>query len=168
MAPFQCPLWAQKRTFDFVGRLKTLMTIDVRECTFAIVIKDVAINEIINLRRGGVSESGWAGCVRREDVERWSVVGKTDVASAFDIVAVEIAKNYAAEIFTWDFCESVVNELFSVLTEFQSSEEGFDTPSKFWEVYLAFDDSEDAALEAEIEQVARRNIDEFLMKLETG
>lgn len=130
------------------------------------MIKDEAIREIINLYRGGVSKTGWSGGLRKEDVARWATVAEIDASAVFDLIAIEIAINYAARIYTWEFCDWIVNDLYDVLLEFHTTDDNFQSPNRFWHIYLAFDESEMAS-EGNVEKVARRNIENLLAEQES-
>jgi hypothetical protein len=79
---------------------------------------DNALNDIRLLYDGGVSRTGWGGCIRKEDVLLWSKESDLSIEDTFDQVGVALGRAYIDRIFDWDFCDSAANDLFGVLMEF--------------------------------------------------
>ena len=129
---------------------------------------DEAFRDLRNLFRGGVSATGWAGTVRKEDVARWAEVSGISLTQAFDHIGIELARDYAVGILTWEFCDAAANALFGVLTELHlDNAVDVDEPKQFWKFYLAFDYSETVP-SAEAEKVARDQLAQFLASVPTG
>lgn len=126
---------------------------------------DEALRDLRNLHRGGVSTTGWAGTVRKEDVVRWSEVSGLGLTETFDNIGIEMALDFALGILTWQFCDMTANALFGVLVEMANDGVAdFDEPKHFWEFYLAFDHSETVPA-AEAHKVAHDQIERFLASI---
>jgi len=131
----------------------------------ALLLYEEAFRDIRGLYRGGVSATGWEGCVRKEDVIRWSEVSGLNLTQTFDRLGVELSRDYAAGILTWEFCDAIANDLFAVLIDLRLDDaHEVDEPKRFWKFYLAFDVSETVPA-AKSEQVAREEIAHFLASL---
>jgi hypothetical protein len=116
---------------------------------------DNALNDIRLLYDGGVSRTGWGGCIRKEDVLLWSKECDLSIEDTFDRVGVALGRAYIDRTLGWDFCDSVANDLFGVLMEFYTDKERhIEEPKLFWKFYLAFDYSE--TVEAEKADEAAR------------
>ena len=124
-----------------------------------------AINDIVVLYNGGVSRTGWAGCIRKEDVLLWSTEANLSIQETFDEVGVALSNAYVDGTFDWEFCDSAANDLFGTLMEFYCDESyHVEEPKLFWKFYLAFDYSE--TVEAEkADEIARVGIGELLNEL---
>lgn len=120
-----------------------------------------AFEDLRNLYRGEFSKRGIGGDVAPEDVKRWACVASMSVSQTFDTVAVELARDYAAGILTWEFCDAVANKLFGVMTDLVVSGELAGEPKGFWQFYLAFDHSETVEPERR-EAIAKGDIASFL------
>lgn len=79
-----------------------------------------ALRDLRVLYDGGVSRTGWGGCVRKEDVILWSKENDLKIEETFDQVAVAISRHYIDRTFDWDYCDSTANDLFAVLMEFDT------------------------------------------------
>lgn len=124
-----------------------------------------ALDDLQILYNGGVSRTGWGGCVRKEDILLWSGSSGCSVTATFDIVGVGLARGYANGSLSWDFCDAAANDLFSVLIEFYT-DDGFDVdePKQFWKYYEAFDLSETVEAE-QAAAVAIQEINQFLQEI---
>ena len=123
---------------------------------------DEALSDLRNLYRGGLSKTGWGGDVRKEDVARWAELSELTLSQVFDRVGVELARDYAGGILTWEFCDAAANRLFGVLTVL--SMDGaveMEEPEQFWNFYLAFDRSETVPPER-AEETAQKHVADFL------
>lgn len=124
-----------------------------------------ALNDIRVLYEGGISRTGWGGCIRKEDVLLWAKESGFSIAETFDRVGIGLARAYSVGKLDWEFCDAAANDLFGTLMEFYSDRKrNIEEPSYFWNFYLAFDHSE--MVEADkAEEVARDEIDELLRKV---
>ena len=123
---------------------------------------DEAFRDLRKLYRGDAPETGRSRSVGKEDVVRWSVVGSLNLTQTFDRLGIELSRDDAAGILTWEFCDVTANTLFGVLTDIQLDDaHPVDEPKMFWKFYLAFDHSETVPA-TEAEQVAREEILRFL------
>ena len=129
---------------------------------------DGAINDIRTLYAGGISRTGWRGCIRKEDVLLWSNESELSIEDTFDQLGVALAQAYIDRTYDWEFCDSAANDLFGVLMEFYIAEDRhIEEPQLFWKFYLAFDYSE--TVEAEkADEVARAEIVAFLREAPAG
>ncbi|MBX7539653.1 hypothetical protein [Qipengyuania sphaerica] len=126
---------------------------------------DKALRDIRVLYDGGVSRTGWGGCVRKEDVLLWAKESDLSIEETFDQIAVLLSRGYMDRDFDWDFCDAAANDLFGVLMEFCTDRSRkVEEPKQFWKFYLAFDYSETVA-EENAEEAARTEISEFLAAL---
>ena len=126
---------------------------------------DLALNDIRALYEGGISRTGWAGCIRKEDVALWSNENDLSIDQTFDAIGVALAYAYANGSLDWDFCDSAANDLFGVLMQFYTDSECHVEESKlFWKYYLAFDHSETVE-PSQADETARAAIGEFLSEL---
>lgn len=126
---------------------------------------DNALTDMRVLYEGGVSRTGWKGCIRKEDVLLWSNECGLSIECTLDGIGVALARAFISDNVDWDFCDSVANDLFAVLIAFYTdSNYHVEEPKLFWRFYLAFDYSE--MVEAEkADEVARVEISEFLSEL---
>jgi len=124
-----------------------------------------ALDDMRALYEGGVSRTGWKGCIRKEDVLLWSNECGFSIESTLDEIGVALARAFISHDVDWNFCDSVANDLFGVLMDFYTdSIYQVEQPKLFWRFYLAFDTSE--MVEAEkVDKVARVEISEFLSEL---
>lgn len=126
---------------------------------------DKALRDIRVLYDGGVSRTGWGGCVRKEDVLLWAKESDLSIEETFDQIAVLLSRGYMDHDFDWDFCDAAANDLCGVLMEFYTDRSRkVEEPKQFWKFYLAFDYSETVA-EENAEEAARTEISEFLAAL---
>lgn len=124
-----------------------------------------ALDDIRVLHAGGVSRTGWGGCVRKEDVLLWAKENNLGIGEIFDQVAVMLSRGYMDRALDWEFCDAAANDLFGVLMEFYTdASREVEEPTQFWKFYLAFDYSETVA-EQKVEETARAEIGEFLAAL---
>lgn len=124
-----------------------------------------ALNDIRVLYYGGVSRTGWGGCVRKEDVLLWAKESNLGIEETFDQVAVILSRGYMDRALDWQFCDTAANHLFGVLTEFYiDPDRKVEQPEQFWKFYEAFDYSETVA-EEKAEEIARTEIAAFLASL---
>lgn len=77
-----------------------------------------ALEDIRVLYEGGVSRTGWGGCVRKEDVLLWAKESNLGIEETFDQIAVMLSRCYIDGALDWDFCDAAANDLFGVLIEF--------------------------------------------------
>jgi hypothetical protein len=121
-----------------------------------------ALTDIRVLYDGGVSRTGWRGCVRKEDVLLWAEESKLEIEETFDQVAVTLSRGFMDRSLDWDFCDAAANDLFGVLMEFYTDRKReVEEPKHFWKFYLAFDHSETVVAE-KADETARTEISEFL------
>jgi hypothetical protein len=71
------------------------------------------------------------------DVERWCNLSGWNRPQLFDEVAMCLARGFHSSQLSFDFCDMVVNDLASPVTNTSGSK-----PRFFWEVYSAFDEGE--------------------------
>jgi hypothetical protein len=126
---------------------------------------DLALNDIRALYEGGISRTGWAGCIRKDDVVLWANENNLSIEHTFDGIGVALACAYANGSLDWDFCDSAANDLFGVLMLFHTdSERHVGEPKLFWKYYLAFDHSETVE-PSQADETARAEIGQFLSEL---
>ncbi|MBM7406277.1 MULTISPECIES: hypothetical protein [Sphingomonas] len=73
---------------------------------------DEAFRDLRKLYRGDASETGRSRNVGKEDVVRWSVVGSLNLTQTFDRLGIELSRDYAAGILTWEFCDVTANPVW--------------------------------------------------------
>ena len=71
------------------------------------------------------------------DVERWSDACGWSRSQLFDEIAICLALGYNTSDLSFGFCDMVVNDLYSPVTNTSGSK-----PQIFWDVYSAFDQGE--------------------------
>ncbi|MBD3734117.1 MAG: hypothetical protein IE934_15570 [Sphingopyxis sp.] len=127
-----------------------------------------ALHDIRVIYEGGMSRTGWGGCIRKEDVLLWSEESGLSIKDTFDQVGIGLARGYLHGTLDWDFCDEAANDLFGILMGlYVGDKHRVGTPSHFWKFYLAFDYSETVEPE-QAEEVARIEIDEFLSEVPLG
>jgi hypothetical protein len=76
------------------------------------------------------------------DLDRWANARGLSISDFLDSIGVEIARRYQARERSFDFCDSLVNDLQAELVIRMASNEDVRQPDVFIEVYLAFDAGE--------------------------
>lgn len=71
------------------------------------------------------------------DIQKWSDSLCISRAEFYDRLAIYLALNFQNGTLTFEFCDTVVNEVHSVITFADEHR-----PELFWSVYLAFDEGE--------------------------
>lgn len=90
-------------------------------------------------------EVGWTtgGCMpSEEDFGRWAGSSPETQSLLFDQIGAEIARGYHEGSLSFEFCDTLVNHLFGLLTFKQTNENPVPWPPLFWRVYEAFDAGE--------------------------
>lgn len=126
---------------------------------------DNVLNDIRVLYDGGISRTGWRGCIRKEDVLRWSNASGLSIEETFNQIGVALGRAFIDHAIDWDFCDSAANSLYGALIGFYTDDEHHvEEPELFWKFFLAFDHSETVGAER-ADEVARIEIREFLREL---
>ncbi|VWX56021.1 hypothetical protein [Sphingorhabdus sp. 109] len=125
---------------------------------------DNVLRDLRNLYEGGVSRTGWRGCVRKEDILLWSKESDLNINDTFDQIGIGLARAYLENTLDWDFCDSAANDLFGVLMEFRTRRRHIGEPEYFWKFYLALEVSETAEAE-NYDEIARIEISKFVSEL---
>lgn len=129
---------------------------------------DDAINDIRVRYAGGISRTGWRGCLGKEDVLLWANDSGLSIEETFDQVGLALSQAYIDRTCDWEFCDSAANDLFGVLMEFYIAEDRhIEEPKLFWKFYLAFDYSETVEDE-KADEVARAEIGALLREAPAG
>lgn len=71
------------------------------------------------------------------DILKWTASVGMPRQDLYDQLAIELARGFHASDLSFEFCDTVVNEIHSVIL-FKNEQR----PHFFWEVYLAFDSGE--------------------------
>lgn len=95
------------------------------------------IDEIKTFYKEGVEYRSQHRHLTETDVERWSNACGWSRSQLFDEIAKSLALGYNASALSFDFCDMVVNDLASPVTNTSGPK-----PQIFWEVYSAFDEGE--------------------------
>ena len=95
------------------------------------------IDEIKTFHQDGIAYRSLARHLTDADVERWSKECGWSRSQLFDEIAKRLALGYSASELSFDFCDMVVTDLFSPVTNTSGLK-----PQIFWEVYSAFDEGE--------------------------
>ena len=95
------------------------------------------IGEIKTFYKEGVEYRSQDRHLTEADVERWSIACGWSRSQLFDEIAKGLALGYNASELLFDFCDMVVNDLASPVTNTSGPK-----PQIFWEVYSAFDAGE--------------------------
>ena len=77
------------------------------------------------------------GITVSEEIEAWSRMLQVSRSELYDRIALFLARGYQNSQLSFEFCDAVVNDFFSVITFTQEAK-----PALFWNVYLAFDEGE--------------------------
>ncbi|ABC64211.1 hypothetical protein [Erythrobacter litoralis] len=77
-----------------------------------------------------------------EDVDRWAGQLDVDWLSCLDLIGAELAKKYHANEVSYEFGDSLANDLNSTLMFRHEQVPEGSWPSLFWEVHEAFDAGE--------------------------
>lgn len=78
----------------------------------------------------------------RTDINKWADERGLSLPDFLDSIGVEIARRYQAGERSFEFCDSLVNDLHGVLIDRVVSEDNVRWPETFFEVYDAFDAGE--------------------------
>ncbi|WP_348261176.1 hypothetical protein P8935_15375 [Telmatobacter sp. DSM 110680] len=95
------------------------------------------IDELKTFYKEGVEYRSLERHLTEEDVERWRNACGCSRSQLFDEIAKGLALGYNASELLFDFCDMVVNDLASPVTNTSGPK-----PQIFWEVYSAFDAGE--------------------------
>jgi len=117
-----------------------------------------ALQDMMAIQKSWPTASGSLN-LRREEIESWAIAGSTDTLNALDMVALGLAIDFQCRILTWEFCDRVANDLQGELWHHAAE---LETPTFFWQFFLAFDHSETAKTEDEAESLAQRAIKKLL------
>jgi hypothetical protein len=95
------------------------------------------IDELKTFYKDGVEYRSLQRHITEADVERWSSECGWSRSQLFDEIAKLLALGYNASELSFDFCDVVVNDLASPVTNTSGT-----GPQVFWNVYSAFDEGE--------------------------
>jgi hypothetical protein len=95
------------------------------------------IDELKTFYKDGVDYRDLDRHLTEKDVERWSSECGWPRSQLFDEVAKRLALGYNSSDLSFAFCDMVVNDLSSPVTNTSGPR-----PEIFWEVYSAFDEGE--------------------------
>ena len=76
------------------------------------------------------------------DVCRWTEGPSDNEQQLYDGIGAELARGYHGRLYSFDFCDRVVNDLYGAMIIKQSNEPPPPWPQLFWRVYEAFDAGE--------------------------
>ncbi|CAN7681580.1 hypothetical protein LJR231_005503 [Phyllobacterium sp. LjRoot231] len=71
------------------------------------------------------------------DILKWAASAGMPRQDLYDRLAIELARGFNASELSFEFCDAVVNDIYSVMI-FNDEQR----PHIFWEIYLAFDSGE--------------------------
>ncbi len=95
------------------------------------------IDELKTFYKDGVEYRSLDRHLSEADVERWSSACSWSRSQLFDEIAKLLALGYNTSELTFEFCDMVVNDLSTPVTNTSGPR-----PLVFWEVYWAFDEGE--------------------------
>ena len=95
------------------------------------------IDELKAFYKDGVQYRSHDRHLSEADVERWSNACGWSRSQLFDEIATRLALGYNSSELTFEFCDMVVNDLSTPVTNTSGPK-----PQVFWEVYSAFDEGE--------------------------
>ena len=98
---------------------------------------DDIIAELKTFYEDGVRYNDLRRHLGEVDVERWTTTLGCSLSQLFDMIAMHLASGYFGSELSFEFCDAVVNDLFGPVIDTAGV-----TPTVFWDVYLAFDQSE--------------------------
>jgi hypothetical protein len=121
--------------------------------------------EISGLYDGYPTRTGSRLHLRKDDVLLWSDECGLDIEGTFNQIGVALARAFIAGSLNWDVCDGIANQLRSVLMDFYIDPlHNVTEPNLFWQVYLAFDNSEMVEAD-EAHEVAQLEIKKFLRQI---
>ncbi len=99
------------------------------------------MNAIFNLLASRCDDAGFTHA-DRNDINKWARERGLSLPDFLDRIGFEIADRYQAGQHTFQFCDSLVNDLWCALIELVVKNDDLRWPDDFYEVYEAFDAGE--------------------------